>query len=139
MDFAPLSLGFQREYRALLSATTEKASDYSFVNLWAWHAYRGYEVALASGLAWVRLSRPEAVLWAPVGDWTAVDWERVLPEEFPEGAIFERVPPLLVSLWGQALPGKIQSEPQRSEWEYVYSLQDLVDLPGNRFHKKKTS
>ena len=137
MDFAPLSLGFQREYRALLSATPEKASDYSFVNLWAWHAYRGYEVALACGLAWVRLSRPEAVLWAPVGDWTAVDWGRVLPDEFPEGAIFERVPPLLVSLWEQALPGQIQSEPQRSEWEYVYSLEDLVDLPGNRFHKKK--
>ena len=137
MDFAPLSLDFQREYRALLSATPEKASDYSFVNLWAWNAHRGYEVALASGLAWVRLSRPEAVLWAPVGDWTAVDWERVLPEEFPEGAIFERVPPHFVSLWKQALPGQIQSEPQRSEWEYVYSLQDLVDLPGNRFHKKK--
>jgi hypothetical protein len=137
MDFAPLSLGFQREYRALLPVTPEKAADYSYVNLWAWNAYRGYEVALARGLAWVRLSRPDAVLWAPVGDWAAVDWKRALPEEFPEGAIFERVPPFLVSLWKQALPGQIESETQRSEWEYVYSLGDLVDLPGNRFHKKK--
>jgi hypothetical protein len=137
MEFAPLSLDFQREYRALLAITPEKASDYSFVNLWAWNAHRGYEVAMSSGLAWLRLSRPEAALWAPVGDWTAVDWERALPQQFPGGTLFERVPPLLASLWEQALPGQIQGEPQRSEWEYVYSLQDLVDLPGNRFHKKK--
>lgn len=137
MEFAPLSLDFQREYRALLAITPEKASDYSFVNLWAWHAHRSYEVALARGLAWVRLSRPEPALWAPVGDWAAVEWQRVLPEEFPEGAIFDRVPSLLASLWEQDLPGQIQGEPQRSEWEYLYSLQDLVDLPGNRFHKKK--
>jgi hypothetical protein len=137
MEFAPLSLAFQHEYRALLAKTPEKASDYSFVNLWAWHGHRGYELAEAHGLGWIRLSRPEAVLWAPVGDWTAVDWQRLLPEEFPEGAVFDRVPSSLVSLWEQALPGQIQSEPERSEWEYVYSLQDLVDLPGNRFHKKK--
>ncbi len=137
MDFVPLSLDFQREYRDLFSVTPEKASDYSFVNLWAWHAHRGYEVALAGGLAWIRLNRPCPVLWAPVGDWTAVDWKRVLPGEFPEGAVFERVPSFLVSLWERALPGQLESEPQRSEWEYVYSLKDLVELPGNRFHKKK--
>lgn len=137
MDFAPLSLDSQREYRALLSATPEKASDYSFVNLWAWNAYRAYEVALARGLAWLRLNRPDEVLWGPVGDWTAVDWKRALPEEFPQGAVFERVSPFLATLWDQALPGQIEIEPQRSEWEYVYSLRDLVDLPGNRFHKKK--
>lgn len=137
MEFVPLSLAFQSEYRSLLAKTPEKASDYSFVNLWAWHEYRGYELAEAHGLGWIRLSRPETALWAPVGDWTAVDWQRLLPEEFPEGAVFDRVPSALVSLWEQALPGQIQSEPERAEWEYVYSLQDLVNLPGNRFHKKK--
>jgi len=137
MEFTPLSLDFQREYRALLSETPEKASDYSFVNLWAWDGYRGYGVAMARGLAWLRLSRPEPLLWAPVGDWTTVDWGRALPEEFPEGMVFERVPCSLASLWSLALPGRIEIEPQRSEWEYVYSLKDLVDLPGNRFHKKK--
>jgi len=79
MDCAPLSLDFQREYRGLFSVTPEQASDCSFVNLWAWNAHREYEVALAGGLAWIRLNRPGSALWAPVGDWTAVDWKRALP------------------------------------------------------------
>lgn len=137
MDFTPLSLDFSRDYGAFLSATPEKAADYSFVNLWAWDAYRSYGTAVHGGVAWLRLLRPEPVYWAPVGNWAAVDWERALTEGFPGGAVFERVPLSLASAWSRSLPGRIEAEPQRSEWEYVYSLQELVELPGNRFHKKK--
>ncbi len=137
MDFTPLVPAFQSQYLSLLAETPEKAADYSFTNIWAWNAHRNYEISLEDGLAWLRLQGPEGLFWAPVGDWTRVDWALALPANFPQGALFERVPPGLVSLWGDALQGEIEAESQRSEWEYVYSVRELIDLPGNRFHKKK--
>lgn len=138
MDFVPLTLEFQEKYRDLLSATPHKSSDYSFVTLWGWHSFGKYEVALAHGLAWLR-AHPAGVpqLGAPVGNWHAVDWHKTLTEEFPEGVVFERVPSELASLIERAIPGQIEIEPQRHEWEYVYLVKDLVELPGGRFHKKK--
>ena len=138
MEYCPLSLEHQHPYRQLLSVTPEKSSDYSFVTLWGWHSYAGYEMGFGHGLAWLKINREGKVFrGCPVGDWSKVDWERVIPEEFPEGAVFERVPSGLASLLERTFPGRVELEPQRAEWEYVYSVKDLVELQGNRYHKKK--
>lgn len=138
MDFSPLSFDLQEKYRALLSTAPEKSSDYSFVTLWGWNLYARYETAMAYGLAWLRVSPTEIPqLGSPVGNWHEVDWEQVLQNEFPEGTTFERVPSELASLLNRTLPKRIEVEPQRSEWEYVYSVKELVELSGNRYHKKK--
>ena len=34
--FEPISLSQQQEYLKLMKASNVKASDYSFINLWAW-------------------------------------------------------------------------------------------------------
>jgi hypothetical protein len=138
MDFTSLSLDLQDTYRTLFSMTPEKSSDYSFVTLWGWHAFARYEIAMAYGLAWLRVSPAGTPQWcSPVGNWHTVDWEEVLRKEFPEGATFERVPKALATLLSRTLPNRIEMEPQRPEWEYVYSVREMVELSGNRYHKKK--
>lgn len=138
MNFTPLSLKIQGTYRALFSATLEKSSDYSFVTLWGWHAFAKYEISLAYDLAWLRVSPAGIPQWcSPVGNWHAVDWIEVLRKEFPDGVTFERVPHTLAALLNRALPKRIEMEPQRSEWEYVYAVREMVELPGNRYHRKK--
>ena len=137
LTFTPLSIDMRNDYSALFDLCSGKTSDYTFVNIWAWSDERQYELARAHGLFWPRLHRPSPVLWAPVGNWETADWERILPDLFPDGAEFHRVPEELAALWSERFGGRMILEDQRSEWEYIYSVEELINLRGNRFHKKK--
>lgn len=137
LEFSPLAIGLRDDYTALFDRCSEKTSDYTFVNIWAWSDERQYETAFAHGLLWPRVTRPQESLWAPVGDWQAASWEETLSDLFPGGASFERVPETLAELWKATLGDRVAVEEQRSEWEYIYLVQELIELRGNRFHKKK--
>ena len=137
LNYSPLTLEMQEDYSAHFGLCSEKTSDYTFVNIWAWSDERQYELAFASDFYWPRVNHPAPVLWAPVGNWEEADWELILPDLHPGGTVFERVPEALGNLWAERLGERITLEDQRSEWEYVYSVEELVELKGNKFHKKK--
>lgn len=137
LDFSPLAIEQRDDYTALYERCSDKTSDYTFVNIWAWSDERQYETASAHGLVWPRVTNPAPALWAPVGDWQAADWEAVLTDLFPGGAAFERVPEGLANIWSDRFGDRMVLEDARSEWEYIYSVEELVTLRGNRFHKKK--
>ncbi len=132
-----LDLGRRGEYVALYGACQEWTSDYTFVNLWAWTDERRYEWAFDSGFCWLRIMSPLPTNWAPVGNWIGVDWKPMLKRLFPEGAVFERVPEPLSEIWRRTLGTHARIEEQRSEWEYVYPVGDLISLKGNRLHAKR--
>ncbi|PKL02691.1 MAG: hypothetical protein CVV55_03155 [Synergistetes bacterium HGW-Synergistetes-2] len=137
LTFSPLSIDMRSDYTPLFEKCSEKTSDYTFVNIWAWSDERKYELAFARDLFWPRVTSSAPVYWAPVGNWEATNWESVLPELFPDGMTFDRAPEKLAQLWSERLGDRVTLEEQRSEWEYVYSVEELVALRGNRFHKKK--
>jgi hypothetical protein len=138
LRFLPLAMDRREEYSSLFALCSEKASDYSFINIWGWSEERRYEWAFHDGLCWLRLTAgPAPVYWAPVGNWDRPDWPEVLNELFPSGAVFERVPQALADIWRERLGENFQLEEQRSEWEYLYSYEKMVALSGNRLHKKK--
>jgi hypothetical protein len=140
LRFSPLALDRREEYSSLFALCGERASDYSFINIWGWSEERQYEWAFHDGLCWLRLTGgpPPAVYWAPVGDWNRTDWAEVLGNFFPHGAVFERVPQVLADIWREQLgEAAMRLEEQRSEWEYLYSYEKMVALSGNRLHKKK--
>ena len=132
-----LDLGRRGEYVALYGACQEWTSDYTFVNLWAWTDECRYEWAFDSGFCWLRIMSPLPTNWAPVGNWIGVDWKPMLKRLFPEGAVFERVPEPLSEIWRRTLGTHARIEEQRSEWEYVYPVGDLISLKGNRLHAKR--
>jgi hypothetical protein len=136
LTFRPLHLDDVTGYRQRLAATPQVASDYSFVNLYGWGGEYGLEVACTPELVWIRQAVPRSCLWAPVGDWTAVDWKTVL-QRLPRGTEFTRVPEQLVDLWRAAHPQGLEVREERGNWDYLYSVEDLATLKGNRFHKKK--
>lgn len=136
LTFQPLSLKNQGAYKQLLAACPEKASDYSFINLWSWQEEYGLEWAWEEGLAWIRQTRPDIRYWAPVGDWKNIDWERVT-RHLDAPTTFTRVPQSLTRIWEQRLASKMATHDARNHWDYLYSVQELVELKGNRFHKKK--
>lgn len=133
-NFEPIRIDRQDEYRELLKVTPQCTSDYAFANLWGWAEHYGLEWAFVDGLCWIRQTKPETVYWAPVGDWNAHDWSGCSCLE--KTGNFIRVPEMLAKIWAEKCPTMELTE-RRDHWDYVYSVQELIELRGNRFHKKK--
>jgi hypothetical protein len=58
-------------------------------------------------------------------------------DELKKIGTFVRVPAKLSALWEAALPGRVTVEETRGQWDYLYRADELANLSGNRFHKKK--
>jgi len=133
--YTPLSLDGREKYLACLAACPQKVSDYSFANLWGWCEEYGLEWSFGDTHVWLRQTKPVTAYWAPVGPWNSVDWS--LCPTLAQGGSFFRVPECLAVTWEAALPGRVTSSDAREHWDYVYSVDELTRLSGNRFHKKK--
>jgi hypothetical protein len=138
LKFAAPSMERMKEYLTLFGFCGEKASDYSFINIWSWSEEWRFEWAFGDGLCWLRLvSGAEPVYLAPVGDWNRADWLELIGGIFAPGTVFERTPQLLAEIWAERLGEHVRMEEQRSEWEYLYSYEAMASLSGNKMHKKK--
>lgn len=133
--FTPVDLDGRGTYLEKFALSPQKASDYSFINIWAWRDVYGLQWCFKDNLAWIRQTIPETVYWAPVGDWEGVSWSSC--SFMAEKHTFIRVPEVLTGIWRQAFPERLNDEEDRGHWDYLYNVQDLVTLSGNRFHKKK--
>lgn len=134
-EFTPISIRYAKEYKELLCLHNCRASDYSFGNIWGWAEHYGLEWKLEKGMCWIRQTRPEVVYWAPVGDWKNYQWAECCCLD--EGRTFVRVPEELCEIWQQAYPGRVEIDESRGQWDYLYNVNELAELSGNRFHKKK--
>ena len=139
MDFTfePISLDRQREYRQYLKQSPQKASDYSFINIWGWADEYGLQWAWEPGLVWIRQTVPQTLYWAPVGDWQNTDWQQALKRFDGLDPRFGRIPGQLAHIWEAIKPPALRLEPDRDNWDYLYSVDALAALEGRRFHKKK--
>lgn len=134
-EFTPISLDRQKEYLEHFAQCPQKVSDYSFINLWGWAEEYGLEWFFGPTHVWIRQTKPEIIHWAPVGPWDKLDWKecKVIRPLYT----FTRVPEELVEIWQDQLGDIVEADEARSHWDYVYSVEELSTLKGNRFHKKK--
>lgn len=137
LHFEPISLEKQEDYLEILSRCPQIASDYSFLNLWGWSQEYELNWAWDKDLVWIRQNQPDKNLWAPVGAWDTVDWPSRLHSHRASQSVFTRVPQMLADLWRERLPQQAKIEEERGNWDYLYNVRDLVELQGNRYHKKK--
>lgn len=137
LHFSPISLEKREEYRQRMAMMGERASDYSFSNIWGWSQEYGLEWAWQDDLVWLRQNHPRRVFWAPVGDWSRISWKERLSALFGSGESFIRIPAQLMERWREELPDRITAKPAEDHWDYVYDAAELVTLKGNRYHKKK--
>jgi hypothetical protein len=134
-DFAPISLDRREEYLERLARCPQITSDYSFGNLWGWAEEYGLRWRFGESHVWILQTKPQEVFWAPIGPWTNVDWPTC--PCLAHGLDFIRVPEKLCELWRRAKPDRLDLVESREHWDYVYFVPELVELRGNRFHKKK--
>ncbi len=135
--FEPISLERQDAYRERLAESDVIASDYSFVNLWGWAQEYDLSWAWGDDLVWIKQSWPEEVYWAPIGSLEEVRWGDALSGLGEPNPVFTRVPRNLALAWEKGFPGRMKVGEARDQWDYLYSVEDLVKLSGNRYHKKK--
>ncbi|MFO7666134.1 MAG: phosphatidylglycerol lysyltransferase domain-containing protein [Desulfobacterales bacterium] len=136
LQFEPINIEKQRDYLELFEKCDQKASDYSFVNLWGWADEYGLMWAWDESLVWIKQTKPETLFWAPIGLWKDKNWKNILEAKFSAPAVFIRIPEGLTEIWKNYSKG-ITVEDTRGHWDYLYSIDELVELKGNRFHKKK--
>ncbi len=136
LTFKPITLDSQGAYRERLRKCNA-SSDYTFVNLWGWRKVYGLEWAWdeEEELVWIRQTLPSMFLWAPIGRWEDIEWNRYVSflKEFP----LVRIPQSLFFIWEQNIAGVVNLEEDRDNWDYIYLVEQLCSLKGNRFHKKK--
>jgi uncharacterized protein len=135
--FEKIDMKLQEKYALLLEETAENASDYSFINLWGWAAEYSLSWAWTQGLVWIRQAFPTPALWAPVGSWEGADWPEIFRQPDLRNLPFTRIPEKLLHIWNEALPGRVHAQEAREHFDYIYSVRELIELKGNRFHKKK--
>ena len=135
--FEPINFDLQKNYLKRLASCPVQTSDYSFINLWGWAQEYGLFWAWEEKLVWIMQTKPQRVFWSPMGNWTDIDWKDSLLNFQQEKFQFVRVPELLLEIWRNQLDDQVFFEDDRDQWDYLYSAQDLIELKGNRFHKKK--
>jgi len=137
LNFKPISLEKRSEYSKYFAKCPQKASDYSFVNLWGWAEEYGLDWAWTDNLVWIRQTIPEILYWAPIGSWDGIDWKSCFDEFSGRQTLFIRIPEKLLRVWKESYGDRIAIEEERGNWDYIYSISELIELKGKRFHKKK--
>ncbi len=139
VEFLPLNLASQGRYDALWQQCPVQAMDYTFVNLWGWQEHTQLHWHFSEKLCWLKPIAGQGghmpLLWAPVGPWEEVNWA----EEacLKQGARMERVPQALAFMLEKALPGRVDLEENRDQFEYLYDRDALAKLAGNKYQKKR--
>ena len=137
LDFMPITLDHGKAYNERFAMCSLQTSDYSLVNLWGWKEEYGLAWAWTNELVWIKQTIPEEKWWAPVGRWQDRDWKGVFDRYVPIDTRLVRIPEDAALLWQEEMKTNISIEEARSDWDYVYDVQALVTLSGNRYHKKK--
>jgi hypothetical protein len=119
--------------------TDQQSSDYSFPILWSWAVDYGYQTAIEreTGLFWVRQTKPDIYNLAPIGDWHRDTWEQLITERFGKKSEFWLVPERLLEIWKEQFGDKLEAEDERGSWEYLYNINDLAALAGNKYMRKR--
>jgi hypothetical protein len=137
--FKSVNLDTTIPYIKLWKKTPQKSSDYSSGVLLCWERAMGYQFAFEEdeGLVWIRGNVPQEHYLAPVGVWDRPDWGDLIRARFNKTVTFQLVPEKLVDIWKEQLGDSVTSEENRASWEYLHNAQDLTELSGNKYVKKR--
>ena len=135
LDFHKFTWQDKDTYTPYFQASPVHYSEYSFFCLWAWlHAYP-LEIAYTENLCWFKSDGPLPGMFGPAGNWNAVaDWDKELAHFKPGDVIYDvpgQVRDILAGREG------LRFTPDRDQFEYVYSVKDLVGLKGKAYAHKR--
>lgn len=143
MEWKNIELSDKNWIDPLLKASGYQGCDYTFGNLYIWKDLYRQQVAQIEGMLCVRSRRPGTGEYAylyPAGNGDFSKVIRALQEDAGKLAV-----PLVLRGMGKAetdrlmteFPGVFQVEDAREQWDYLYRTEDLANLAGKKYHKKR--
>lgn len=138
IDFKPIKIEEKDLYLQYLLDKSERSCEYSFVNLYLWG--RQNATVLYDHIVLFSQFNRKSVYPYPVGN---ADKKPVLDAIIADAK--ERgIPCRITSLSAQAketletlYPGMFHFHVDRDGFDYVYAIDDLADLPGKKYQKKR--
>ena len=138
IDFQPMQLENREHYETLLRSCGERGCEYSFVNLYLWGRQKA--ALLGETLVFFSQFNRKSVYMFPVGTGDKKQALDAVMADARERGISCRLVGLtqadrdaLETLY----PGKWQYHFDRDTFDYVYDIDDLADLKGRKFQKKR--
>jgi hypothetical protein len=141
-EFRPLGLEDRQLFRDVLWQYQPETSELTFTNLFIWQAHYGFEWCLDRDWLLVISRSPARGGWAlpPLGPGPRAEvCARLLTwlaetEGRPASGIQRADRRLAAELAGSP---KFAVEPVRDQFDYLYRAQDLIQLPGGKYHAKR--
>jgi len=138
IEFLPLDPAKKSEYDAMLQCSGERGCEYSFTNLYLWGRQKA---AIVEGcLVFFSQFNRKSVYLFPVGCGdrkAAID--AVIADAAQRGIScrFTGLTHDDCALLEQLFPGKFRYHFDRDAFDYVYDIDDLADLKGRKFQRKR--
>ena len=138
IDFQRLKLNQKAQYNEILFSVPLRGCEYSFANLCLWGRQ---QVAFLHGcVAFFSHSYGRSVYPYPIGSGD----RRAVLEEILRDARERGIPCRITGMRDADLeeleawfPGKFHTHSSRDSYDYVYAIDDLADLKGRKFQKKR--
>lgn len=137
LPFRPLTWEDKKTYTACYQRCPVHHAEYSFFGLWGWLDSVPLDLAFEDGLCWIRSHGPQPGICGPLGDWNTTDWGSILFRHFAPGDVINDVPKEVTECFPEGLKARLSLEEEREQWEYVYSVQELISLKGSQFAHKR--
>ncbi len=138
ISFSRLQLAQKAQYEDILFACGSRSCEYSFANLYLWG--RQEAAFFPEGVAFFSHFYGKSVYPYPIGTGN----RRAVLEAVLEDARSRGIPCRITSMtqaeteelesW---FPGRFLFRPDRDGFDYVYAIDDLADLKGRKFQKKR--
>ena len=138
IEFQKIDLSKTTEYNRYLTTCGERGCGYALANLYMWGRQKA---AISSGcLVLVSQFQRKSVYPFPVGDGdVGAALEAIIHDAKARGLQCR-----LVSLTAsdcafleERYPGQFQFHPDRDSCDYVYNIEDLANLPGRKYQRKR--
>ena len=141
-NMSPLTLADREAVSALLLERPRQQSELTFTNLFIWRdAYQLQLSDVGGALAifsW-RADPEDSFLFPPLGETANADTVRRCLEHMAasgHAAVMARATQADLGRLG-ITADELTIESDRDNWDYVYLVQDLIELRGNRYHRKR--
>jgi hypothetical protein len=139
-QFADLSLNHKPLFDAALTRFSPAISEFTFTNLFIWRKPYHFKMSRFKDFLCLLSDQGENAFFFPViGEGDVPECYRALLHHLKErrsSPKIARVPEEVVSTVDWMAEG-IVAEPDRAQSDYVYRVQDLIELEGRKYHRKR--
>jgi len=138
-EFKEVNLSLKPEVRELLLHYPLEASEYTFTNIFAFRLAYEFQLSRLKGNLIMKRNKEPVSFFSPVGNSSIQETVKELVgylDTSSDDAFIERVPESVVKKYLTKQRDFIVHE-DRDNFDYLYNVQELIQLKGRKFHDKK--